>query len=91
MLWLLRILRRILLRTKWILSRLLPDRLADRLANLLAESRSRLHARLPHAEVVFRRIPDELKQAIVLGFFVDSNGRLVHLAANTDDVASHDG
>ena len=72
---------RILRRVDWILCGLLTKR--------LAQSRSRLHARLSHSEIVLRGIPNEFEEAIIFGFVVDDDGRFVNLAADADDVATH--
>lgn len=74
---------RILLWAGGILSGLLTER--------LAQSRAGLHAWLSRSEIVLRGIPDEFEEAIVLGFVVDDDGRLVDLAADTDDIAADDG
>src|SRR5216683_2186515 len=76
---LLRILRSRLLR--WILRRL---------ANRLAQSRSRLHSRLSHSEIILRGIPDKFEEAIISCFVVNHDGRLVDLAPNSDNVATDD-
>ena len=37
---------------------------------------------------VFRRIPDELEEAVVVGLFKNDNRGLIDLAADADDAAS---
>lgn len=82
--------RRILLRILGIrrsLARLLPERsLAQWLAHGLPQSGPRLQATLTNGNVVLGRIPDKFKEKILLGFVVDDDGRLVDLAADSDDV-----
>src|SRR5207245_11534590 len=84
----LRILRGILLRIGWVLPRLRAKRI---LAYWLAQSSSCLQAGLPDSESILRRIPDKFEEAIILGLVVDDDGRLVDLAANTNDFATDNG
>ena len=65
--------------------------LAERLTDRLAKPRSGLHTWLSRSKTVVRRIPDEFEEAIIFGFVVDDDGRLVDLAANADDVTADDG
>jgi len=74
-------LRRILWCIRWVLTGL---------AERLAQSRSRLQARLPHCEGVFRWIPNEFEEPVVFRFVVDDDGGFVDLATYSNNVAAHD-
>ena len=72
----------------WILRGLLAK---GSLSRWLAQARSRLQARLADADIVFRRVPDELEESVVFGFVVDHDGTFVDLASDADNVATDDG
>src|SRR5579863_3605285 len=57
------------------------ERCTERRADLLATDAN---------SQVLGRIPDELEEAIVLGFLEDHEAGLIDLAANADDAAAHD-
>src|SRR5436309_15605922 len=86
---LLRVLRILRRRRAWRPARR-PRWLADRLTNWLTKTGACLHARLPYAQHIFRRVPDKFEKAVVLRVIVNDYRLPVDLAPDSNDVSAYD-